>query len=523
LWVWYYNKRQPKFYESPLILSLKNKIKNEGLLGVAPDELKTTLVSFTYIFCIICSYYVLKPIRGSLGIELGKNNLPIMNFLSMFVLILSNAVYSMLAGLYRRDVFIPFITRFFAGCIIVFWFVFSFIFPADVTKNDETQASTKVTQQEQRTEKPIEKPVAAEAENVDGKSEQKEVNLFKTNLPRAIAISVYYLWVGVFILFAVSMFWSFMNDIFTVAQSKRLYAIIGYGGLIGGVAGSFITSSLVEIAGTANLLLVGLVLLYPSVWCMKYVHNQVTAENNLTKVDSEEVDQIQESGSEKPQDSVSPADGLLITYRTPILIFMAFEMFFFTFTSTLFYQQLYEMVNQVFSKNTDGATEFFAGFYGKITVLSLFSQFFLTRLAMKLSNPVWGLFIFPVIQISATGLMLYEPSLSYVSWGLILGSAISYSTGRAIKELVYIPLDRDQKYQGKGFIDTVVFRIGDGISAVILIGGLNTLGYGQWIDFTILVAMVIQVYVIINIARRYAERVGEGASNEPVEAAGSGS
>ncbi|MGM0599283.1 MAG: NTP/NDP exchange transporter [Candidatus Rifleibacteriota bacterium] len=497
-------------------MSIRNRIKNEGLLGVAPEELKTTLVSFSYIFCIICSYYVLKPIRGSLGIELGKNNLPIMNFLSMFVLILSNAVYSMLAGLYRRDVFIPFITRFFAGCIVVFWFVFSFIFPADLNKNNEAELKPEVAAEEGVAAESTEQNDNQKSAKVQ-KEKKKEVNLFKTNLPRAIAISVYYLWVGVFILFAVSMFWSFMNDIFTVSQSKRLYAIIGYGGLIGGVAGSFITSTMVDVMGTANLLLLGLVLLYPSVWCMKYVHNRVSADNEGADENLDESDEIKDIDSEKPRDTVSPADGFLVTYRTPILVFMAFEMFFFTFTSTLFYQQLYEMVNQVFSKNTDGATEFFAGFYGKITVLSLFSQFFLTKLAMKLPNPVWGLFIFPVIQVTATGLMLYDPSLSYVSWGLILGSAISYSTGRAIKELVYIPLNRDQKYQGKGFIDTVVFRIGDGISAVILIGGLNTLGYGQWIDFTILAAMAIQAYVIMNIARRYAERVRENSLEKAID------
>ena len=512
-------------------MSLKNKIKNEGLLGVAPDELKTTLVSFTYIFCIICSYYVLKPVRGSLGIELGKNNLPIMNFLSMFVLILSNAVYSMLTGLYRREFFIPFITRFFAGCIIVFWFVFSFVFPADLPDVKKEEVKTRVEHEEMLSEKPAPRP----AEALVAENDNDEVNLFKSNLPRALALSVYYLWVGVFILFAVSMFWSFMNDIYSVDQSKRLYAIIGYGGLIGGAAGSFITSSLVERVGTANLFIVGLLILYPSVWCMKYVHNRMTAssseddEEHSEKVAEENKPQERKTKPKQEEQKGSanakpgPADGFFVVYRTPILIFMAFEMFFFTFSCTLFYQQLYEMVNQVFAENTDHATQFFADFYFKITILSLISQFFLTRLVMKFPNPVWGLFIFPAVQIGATVLMLNSPSLLFVSWGLIIVSAISYSTGRAIKELVYIPLNREQKYQGKGFIDTVVFRIGDGISAVILIGGLNTLGYGQWIDFTILVAMVIQVYVIINIARRYAERVGKGSSDKDVKVAHDGS
>jgi ATP/ADP translocase len=129
---------------------------------------------------------------------------------------------------------------------------------------------------------------------------------------------------------------------------------------------------------------------------------------------------------------------------------------------------------------------------------------------MMLPNPVVGLFIFPLIQVVATALMLLSPSLEIVSWGLIISSAISYSTGRAIRELVYVPLDREQKYQGKGFIDTVVFRLGDGLSSIILIGGLELLSYGIWIDWTILLSMAAQFYVIIKIARLFAESLKVG-------------
>lgn len=511
-------------------MSLFNRIKKNGMLGVAPEELKITLVAFAYIFFVICSYYVIKPIRGSLGLELGKDNIPILSLLSMIVLIVSNAIYSLVVGIFKRDIFIPFITRFFAGCLIVFWLMFSFVFPIDVAKSTEKAkieiaiqvpnvatasfSAELASQTKEIGNSPgvaslspsspeiiaaglTESVIAPQVTFADGKKE--------LDWPRIIAIAVFYLWVGVFALFAVSMFWSFMNDVFSVGQSKRLYAIIGYGGLTGGAVGSFVAASLVPIIGTANLFIVALIILYPSVWCMKYVHkshaHREVAKNPIEK-------------KEKPAHPPRPWDGFLTVYRGPILMFMAFEMLLFTFSSTLFYQQLYEMVNQVFDKNVDETTRFFADFFGKITILSLFSQFFLTRLIMLISNPVLGLIVFPLIQIVATVMMLTSPTLAIVSWGLIIVSAINYSTGRAIRELVYIPLDREQKYQGKGFIDTVVFRLGDGLSAIILIGGLELFSYGIWIDWTILAAMALQFYVIIKIGGLYAESLKVTQEND---------
>lgn len=465
---------------------------NSSIFGVKKSERRIILAAFAYIFFVICAYYVIKPIRGSLGMELGKDNIPLLNLLSMIVLIVSNTVYSVIVGAYRRDIFIPFITRFFTLCLLIFWLLFAFVCPAV-----DDQASAKTVKTNLAT---LSKERIVNATT----SVQLKSRLFKRNPVRAATIAVFYLWVGMFALMAVTMFWSFMNDVFTVAQSRRLYAIIGYGGLIGGAVGSFLTSKLVSLIGTNNLFLVACFLLYPTIWCMRYIHNKHVKQSTI-KIPP--LDLPTENKNALPVHPPRPWDGLLSVVKTPILIFMSCEMFIFTFSGTLFYQQLYEMLNQTFSSATDATTSFFADFYGKITLFSLFSQFFITKLFMMFPNPVVGLFIFPIMQLLASFLMLTSPSLSIVSWTLIIGSAINYSSGRAIRELVYIPLNREQKYQGKGFIDTVIFRLGDGLSALMLIGGLELFGYGIWIDWTIIVLMFVQTYVILKITRLYAKRL----------------
>jgi len=305
------------------------------------------------------------------------------------------------------------------------------------------------------------------------------------------------------------MFWSFMNDVFTVGQGRRLYAIIGYGGLVGGLVGSALTSLLVKQVGTSNLFILAIVLLYPSIWCMQYIHKNHYRPEGVADAGNQPV---------KPAHPPRPWDGFLSVCKNPILICMALEMLLYTFSSTMFFQQLNRLIELEIGSDVNSKTAFIAGMYGRINIVSLFSQFFVTRLMMLLPNPVYGLLLLNLIQVVGTFCTMFSPSLAVASWIVIIRYAIDYSTGRALRELVYIPLDREAKYQGKGFIDTVVFRVGDGLSSIILIGGLGFYSYGSWIDYSIQLALLVQFYVIIKTAGLYGQRLktAETADAEPV-------
>lgn len=500
----------------------------------ANKERKVTLVAIAYFFFVICSYYVIKPIRGSLALELGAANIPVLNILSMVSLIAGNAIYSVIVGRYKRDIFIPFITRFFVFCLLGFWALFSFVFPIgdDWIKEEEPVEQAEMSLPAKPLPQNLQQggALAAARSAVEGftsktpathtQSLQAEVASLPASLVNAavgasigqvnsrpppstlamVCIGGYYLWVNLFALLAVSMFWSFMNDVFTVDQSRRLYAIIGYGGLIGGLVGSIITVMLARIVGTANLFLVATAMLYPSIWCMRYIHQSHYKHKGVP---------CAENKPAVPAHPPRPWDGLVAVMHNPILILMALEMFLYTFSSTLFFQQLNQIVGDAFAHDLNGRTAFVAGIYSRINVISLFTQFFVTRLVMSLNNPIYGLLMLNLVQVAGSVLMLFSPGLNVVSWTLIIRYALNYSTGRAMRELIYIPLDREAKYQGKGFIDTVVFRLGDGLSSVMLIGGLEMFAYGNWIDHSILITMAVQFYVIIRVAGLYGRRLNE--------------
>ncbi len=488
------------------------------------SETKVTLVSLAYFFFVICSYYVIKPIRESLALELGAENIPLLNITSMASLVVVNAAYSLIVGHFKRDIFIPFITRFFAVSLLGFWVIFSFLLPipgSEPANLAGTPASIAAEAQIEKTATTAEMPanpgeaekprnalpsIAEKKAENQTPSELKPVQVKRRDLTlfKVLAIGIYYLWVNMFSLMAVSMFWSFMNDVFSLEQSKRLYAIIGYGGLIGGLAGSALTSLLVKYTGTPNLFILAIVLLYPSIWCMQYIHRNHYRPEGIPEA---------ENRPAVPAHPPRPWDGFIAVSRNLILILMALEMFFYTFSTTLFSQQFNHLL-QTELAGINERTAFVAGIYGYINIVSLLTQFLVTRLTMMLRNPVYGLLMLNLIQVIGTALMLRSPSLKIISWTIISRYALNYSTGRVLRELIYIPLDREAKYQGKGFIDTVVFRFGDGLSSAVIYGGLAFFSYGVWIDYSILIVMALQFYVIIKASGLYAERLRQTRTGE---------
>ena len=456
------------------------------------NEFKLTLVSFLYFFFVICSYYVLKPLRDGLAMEFGATNINYLNILSMFSLLIVNAVYSLIVGKYKREIFIPAITSFFLVSILFFWSIFTFVRPIQEMQEAHKKQKSEIveTVNKEATVTPeiasaTMKAVAETSETVSPKTASENKSEEPIDWTKVIYITLYYLFVNMFSLVAVSMFWSFINDVFTVDQGKRLYVYIGYGGLIGGIVGSELTKYLTSVFNAQNisisyLLFVSIALLAPTIWCMKYIHNNYHKETCLS-----DVRQAEKSKKAKA------SDGFFAVVRNTLLIMMALEMFLYTCSTTLFSQQINTVVGEEIV-DVSGRTAFWADLYSKVNIASLIAQFFITKLVMMLPSPVLGLLLLNIIQVIGNLLLITLPAgtlgmqiggmsatLMIISWTYILRRCLDYSTARVLRESVYIPMDKESKYQGKGFIDTVIFRFGDGISSATLIGGMSWFGYGH--------------------------------------------
>ncbi len=186
-------------------------------VNVRPDEVAGLVAAFTFHFLLFTAYYILRPVRDSMGIAGGVENLDDLFGFTFLGMLLAMPLFGWVSGRFRRAVFLPWTYLFFVVQLVAFWALF--------TSQDDIA-------------------------------------------PTAM---VFFVWVSVFNLFVVSVFWSLMADLFDKEQGKRLFAVITAGASVGALAGSAITTFLAESVGDINLLLVSAALLASTIALMRYL------------------------------------------------------------------------------------------------------------------------------------------------------------------------------------------------------------------------------------------------------------
>src|SRR5258707_1372568 len=180
------------------------------IVDAKPDEIRALLLAFVFNFVVVGGYYVIRPIRDEIGADRGVENLPWMYTGTLIGMLIANALYATIVARMSRRRFIPMAYRFAIANLFVFFLLMRWM------------------------------PAAQE---------------------RSILAPIFFIWVSVFNLFATTMFWSFMADVFTSEQGKRLFGFIAVGGSIGGIVGGVVTISIAGELSTVLFLLITLVLM----------------------------------------------------------------------------------------------------------------------------------------------------------------------------------------------------------------------------------------------------------------------
>src|SRR5882757_4219756 len=175
--------------------------------SVRPGEARAVCWSFAYFFCLLAGYYILRPLRDEMGIAGGVRNLHWL-FTATFVAMLAAVpVFGAVVARLPRRRFIPLVYHFFVANLAIFWL------------------------------------------------------LLTLGVERQMVARVFFVWISVFNLFAVSVFWSFMADLYSSEQARRLFGFIAAGGSAGALAGPALTIGLAKALGPTNLLVVAALLL----------------------------------------------------------------------------------------------------------------------------------------------------------------------------------------------------------------------------------------------------------------------
>lgn len=376
-------------------------------VDVQPEEVRALGWSCAYFFFILSAYYIIRPLREEMGVAGGVRNLPWLFTGTLTSMLLVHPPFAALVARYPRKTFVPFANRFFAANLLVFFVVLRVL--------------------------PVENAVWA------GR--------------------VFFVWTSVFNLFVVSVFWSFMADMFTTAQGKRLFGFIGFGGTLGGIAGSGVTASLAPVLGPVNLLLISVVLLELSTVAVRRLANTA---------------QLWSPGATRSNDNEAVIGGTTFAgirqaLSNPYLLGICGYMLLFTIGSTILYFQQAVIAGRAYS-DPAARTAFFARIDLAVNILTLATQVFLTGRIVKALGVAVTLTLLPALSIIGFLTLGFAPTVAAFVVFQVLRRAGEFAVARPTREVLYTVLSREDKYKAKNFIDTFVYRAGDQIGAWTMAG-----------------------------------------------------
>jgi AAA family ATP:ADP antiporter len=275
-------------------------------------------------------------------------------------------------------------------------------------------------------------------------------------------------WASVFNLFVVSVFWSFMADIFSNQQARRLFGLIAAGGTCGALAGPVITTALAVPLGATNLLPISALCL---LWAVLCVHRLgAWSARQAGTLPGAQADQ-----------TASPMggrllDGVRLVLRSPYLLGICVLMLLFTTLSTFLYFQQAQIIADRFA-DSDQRTSVFAAIDLAVNGLTILLQILVTGRLVKAVGLAATLALVPLMLAVGFVALGLAPVLAVLVAVQVVRRAGNYAIMRPAREMLFVVVGREEKYKAKNFIDTVVYRGGDAVSAWCY-AGLQALGFG---------------------------------------------
>lgn len=372
------------------------------MIDVRPAEVAGLGWSWLYIFSVLSSYYVLRPIRDEMGVASGVENLQWLFTGTLLGMIAVNPPFSALVAKLPRVRFIAITYRFFMTNLLVFALLLS---------------------------------LATAAQNVwIGR--------------------IFFIWTSVFNLFVVSVFWALMVDVFDSEQGKRLFGFIAAGATVGGIAGSTVTVFLARSVSATYLMLGSALLLELAVFSVRRLARLSRALRQ---------NPVDRGGEEAPIGG-SIFAGLTHAFKSAYLVNVGVYILLFSITSTFIYFQQAEIARQTFA-DRGARTAFFARIDLLVNSLTLGAQLFLTGRVLRAVGVGLTLAALPVLSVLGFTTLAMAPTIAVLVSYQVLRRAGNFAFARPSREVLFTVVPREDKYKAKSFIDTVVYRTGDQVGA----------------------------------------------------------
>lgn len=412
------------------------------LTQVRPGEAPTALLLTLAVFLLLTAYYVIKPVREGLILELksGAEYKSYMGGAVAVALLVLVPAYAAFAKRVAPNRLVVGVTLFFASHLLLFYFGSSL------------------------------------------------------SLVRQYLGLVFYVWVGVFNMMLVAQFWAFANDVYTEEQGKRLFPLVGVGASVGAAAGSQTAAWLAQPLGRYPLLLVSAGLLVVSAALVQLVHRRESHPGHRAAAPAQ-------GGPRAPaqQKAASSEGAFALVARTPYLRSLAAFSLLFTIVNSngeyllakLFKSAAAQAVAQgELSPDLlgDYLTAAFGSFYFYVNVLGVLLQALVVSRLVRYGGLRVAFLVLPVVALLGSVALAALPVLAVLKVTKTAENAADYSINNTVRNMLWLPTTREMKYVAKQAVDTFFVRMGDVSSALLVALGAQAL------------SLTVRGFALINVA-----------------------
>jgi AAA family ATP:ADP antiporter len=409
---------------------------------IEPNELTATLLSFTFVFVLMTAYSILKPVRDGLAADWGAVGLSVTWTITFFASVVAVSIYNAAVSTVRFRAIVPGVYVFFALTFLSLYIVTERVAnPVWINKG-------------------------------------------------------FYVWVSVFSLFHLSVFWSFMADLFNKSQAPRLFGFIAAGASVGSIVGPIVTVTLVDLIGSNALLLVSAgLLLVPVLFNFKLEglrHSQL--HNEQSPVEGPELQNI----------GTNPFAGFEILFASKFLLTIGAFIVLYASISTFVYFEIQDLTRE-YDINT--RTKIWALIDWVTNILTLITAAFVTsRIVTKLGMPT-ALALMPGLITIGILAVVAAPVLAVLATFQVARRVGNYAITRPSREMLYTTVDRETRFKTKPLIDIAFYRGGDMITAWVFTFLAKGLGLGL-AGIAIVISGIAAVWAVValRLGRSYERR-----------------
>jgi len=361
----------------------------------------SVVVAFFLFFCVLGGYFAVRPVRETVGTILGRDrvaNLYVATWIASLAIV---PIYGVIVAKVRRSVFLPLIYGFVAVALAI-------------------------------------------------------VGVVLQNHSKNVAVGqFFYVFISVLSLFLVSVFWSFLVELFDSGQAKRLFPVIAAGGTAGALVGPLFTDLAARSIGNGGILFVGAALFALA----------VALQAILIRLWKSGPEPHRERGEPDYQArdralGGNPLAGITLVLRSPYLLAIAAYVALLATANTFLYFEQLRLVSTTFA-DTQTRTSVFARIDWIVQSITILAQLFITgRIASRLGLVVLLTIIPVAIFFGFIALAIWNTFI-VLAIVIILRRSGEYAFVRPGREMLWTPMTKETKYKAKNFVDVPVYRGAD--------------------------------------------------------------